>query len=243
MTASMRLPTPTGASERGSQDGLAYTLWRPPSEAWARLVILHGAGSCKESHHDFARTARASGLAVACFDQRGHGESEGELGAGAVDDVASIASLLGGAPLVLRGSSMGGWLALVAGAQLGAAAIVAICPASGEGLLRGLRTGSFDFRADGPSLEALLESSRLSEVVAGYERPVLILHAEGDERVPVEHSLQLEPLLRHPHSRVITLPGGHHRSVQHDPELQSVALRWLRQALAPADAARSVASD
>jgi hypothetical protein len=27
------------------------------------------------------------------------------------------------------------------------------------------------------------------------------------------------------------VPGGHHRSVQHDPELHGVALRWLRRAL------------
>lgn len=28
------------------------------------------------------------------------------------------------------------------------------------------------------------------------------------------------------------MPGGHHRSIQHDPELQGVALRWLERALA-----------
>jgi hypothetical protein len=33
-------------------------------------------------------------------------------------------------------------------------------------------------------------------------------------------------------SRLITLPGGHHRSIQHDPELQAVSLRFLGKALA-----------
>jgi hypothetical protein len=30
---------------------------------------------------------------------------------------------------------------------------------------------------------------------------------------------------------LITVPGGHHRSVQHDAELQGAALRWIERAL------------
>lgn len=227
----MRLLTPAGPSDRGVHDGLAYTLWHPSGEPWARLVILHGAGSCKESHHDFARVAAAAGIAAACFDLRGHGDSEGDLDDRVLGDIGAIAGLLGDTgPLLLRGSSMGGYLSLVAAPALGASAAVAICPASSEMLRRGLRMGSFDFRADRPALEAFLEANLVRDAVAAYEGPVLILHAEGDERVPVEHSLELQELLRHPHSRVITVPGGHHRSVQHDGELQAVALRWLRAA-------------
>jgi hypothetical protein len=32
----------------------------------------------------------------------------------------------------------------------------------------------------------------------------------------------------------VTVPGGHHRSIQHDPEMQALALRFLAQALAAA---------
>jgi pimeloyl-ACP methyl ester carboxylesterase len=63
------------------------------------------------------------------------------------------------------------------------------------------------------------------------EIPLLLLHAEGDEQVPVEHSRELARLVRHPRSRLIALPGGHHRSIQHDPELQAVSLRFIEQAL------------
>src|SRR4051794_41914032 len=90
------------------------------------IVILHGAGSCKESHFDFGRTARDMGLAALAFDQRGHGDSEGRMGADAIDDVVDIAAMLreraaaaGAAepvPLALRGSSMGGYIALVSAA-------------------------------------------------------------------------------------------------------------------------------
>jgi hypothetical protein len=53
-----RLRTAEGLlpAEAGRHDGLAFTFWRPPREpVIGGVVILHGADSCKESHHDFAR--------------------------------------------------------------------------------------------------------------------------------------------------------------------------------------------
>ena len=44
------------------------------------MIILHGAGSRKENHADFARAAPAYGFAALTFDNRGHGETEGDLG-------------------------------------------------------------------------------------------------------------------------------------------------------------------
>jgi uncharacterized protein len=57
------------------------------------------------------------------------------------------------------------------------------------------------------------------------------MHAEGDERVPVAHSRELARRFRDPRSELVVVPGGHHRSVQHDAELQGHALRWLRRVL------------
>jgi hypothetical protein len=50
--------------------------------------------------------------------------------------------------------------------------------------------------------------------------------------VPVQHSRELAERMTARESRLITVPGGHHRSVQHDPELRAVTLRWLERALA-----------
>ncbi len=112
---------------------------------------------------------------------------------------------------------MGGYLAIVAAPLAGARAVVAICPATAEGLRRGLRTEAFGFDADVPALDAVLAEHDPADTLRGLEVPVLLLHAEGDERVPVENSRALAGLLRSPRSRLITVPGGHHRSVQHDP--------------------------
>ncbi|MDQ3849345.1 MAG: alpha/beta hydrolase, partial [Actinomycetota bacterium] len=89
----------------GVHDGLAYALHLPDGAPRGGVVILHGAGSSKESHFDFARRCRAAGLAAISFDMRGHGESTGSLGAGALDDVAAMAGLLPAGPRFLRGSS------------------------------------------------------------------------------------------------------------------------------------------
>src|SRR5215218_10805847 len=109
---------------------LAYALDVPAGATWGGMVILHGAGSRKENHADMAAAAVAAGLAIVRYDMRGHGETGGQLDGRALDDVAAAAALLPpGLPIALRGSSMGGYIALVAAAAAGAAAVIAICPA------------------------------------------------------------------------------------------------------------------
>ena len=61
--------------------------------------------------------------------------------------------------------------------------------------------------------------------------PLLLLHAEGDEQVRIEHSLELAGVTGALRSRLIAVPGGHHRSVQHDQELQAVSLRFISRSL------------
>jgi pimeloyl-ACP methyl ester carboxylesterase len=200
------------------------------------MVILHGASSAKESHFDFARTAVAHDMAAIAFDQRGHGHSEGDLGAGAVDDVLAICALARQrAPrIALRGSSMGGFMAIQAAAADGDVdAVVAICPAPEDFLLRGLRSGRFEFRADRESIEPWLERASLRDATASLapRTALLLLHAQGDEQVPWTISKELHEAAGEP-KRLLLMPGGHHRSIQHDLELQTEALRFVERAVA-----------
>jgi uncharacterized protein len=240
MVSATRTVTPLLPAQTGILDGLAYTVWLPPAPqppARAGIVVLHGADSCKESHHDFARAAVALGLAAICFDQRGHGVSAGRLGAGVLQDVIAIAGQLRlaigdrDAPIALRGSSMGGYLAIVAAGVTGSQAVVAICPASAAGLRRGLDEGRFSFAADEDSVHAFLDGHDLTEAARSLTVPLLLLHAEGDERVPIQHSRELASVVSSPGSRLIAVPGGHHRSIQHDQELQAVSLRFIERSL------------
>jgi pimeloyl-ACP methyl ester carboxylesterase len=89
----------------------------------------------------------------------------------------------------------------------------------------------FRFRADVDAVVSLLGGSDLHAAVERLEVPVLVLHAAGDEQVPVEHSLELIKHIRSEGSRLIVVPGGHHRSVQHDLELQAASVKFVLGAL------------
>ena len=206
------------------------------------MLILHGAGSRKENHADFARMCAAGGWAALAYDQRGHGDATDEMGPAALGDVTRMARFLGevdgvdGRRICARGSSMGGFMAIHAAATSAAiGGVIAICPAGEEHLLRGLREDDLDFRA-GPeargALSAWLAEHDLREAARLMgAKPLILLHARGDERIPSGWSVELHDAKPDP-VKLIVLPGGHHRSVQHDQELQSVALSWMDGRLA-----------
>src|SRR4051794_13766676 len=154
----MRHPTPAPPEALDTVDGLAYALFLPEGEPRGSVVVVHGAGSRKENHFDFCRAARAAGFAALTYDQRGHGDSSGPLDERVLDDVETVRGVLPDGPLALRGSSMGGYVSLLAARPLGASAVIAICPAGAEHLIRGLRSGDWEWHADVPSLERFLES-------------------------------------------------------------------------------------
>jgi fermentation-respiration switch protein FrsA (DUF1100 family) len=234
--------TVSGPSDTGDHAGRPYTLWLPESAPpWPAMVILHGAGSRKENHGDFGRACAASGWAALGFDQRGHGASQDGMSPAALGDVGKMARFLTGVDGVdatrvcVRGSSMGGFMAIQAAATMEQiSGAIAICPAGADHLLRGLRGGTLEMRLDpdaSRALEAWLAEHDLRQAVELMgSKPLLLIHARGDAQIPSDWSEQLYARAGEPR-KLILLPGGHHRSAQHDPELQGVALRWLERNL------------
>ena len=55
------------------------------------------------------------------------------------------------------------------------------------------------------------------------------MHARGDEQVPYTVSEELHEAAHEP-KRLLILPGGHHRSLQHDLELQAMSRKFIRDA-------------
>lgn len=203
----------------------------------AGIVICHGAGSAKESHFDYARNAVAHGFAAIAFDARGHGRSEGLFGATAFDDVLAICDLMRGHTphVAVRGSSLGGFCAIHAAARAEppVTAVVAICPAREDLLLRGLRSGRLsDFRADLDGAELWLRSLDSDAAAASLagRTALLLMHARGDEQVPWTSSQELFDAAGAP-KKLLIVPGGHHRSLQHDGEMQAESLRFVERAV------------
>ena len=69
-------------------------------------------------------------------------------------------------------------------------------------------------------------------------KPLLLVHARGDEVVPYTFSEELYELAEEP-KRLLLMEGGHHRSVQHDAEIQADTLLWLERAMQPGQASWS----
>jgi uncharacterized protein len=233
----MRTPLPTPEPpELGERDGLAYALFLPEGEPSAGIVICHGAGSAKESHFDFGRAVRGAGMAALAFDARGHGRSSGEFGPSAFADVIQMVELMREHTphVALRGSSMGGFQALHAAAIADppVVAVVAICPAPEDMLVRGVRADRFEARMDRASVEPWLQTLDIRKAVASLagKTAVMFMHAQGDEQVPYTVSEELFVVAGEP-KRLLIVPGGHHRSLQHDGEMQAETIRFVERAL------------
>jgi uncharacterized protein len=243
-------------SETGAFEGIAYHLWLPADQGpRPAVVVLHGAGSLKENHADFARVAVGQGFVALTFDNRGHGETEGDLGPRSIAEIGRLVRFLSERPevdeeqIALRGSSMGGLLAIHVGAVTPrAAGVIAICPASERMLLDDVRrvaegepprpdSALASMRIDARGLAAWLEEHDVRQAVELLgEKPLMLIHARDDEVIPYNFSDELYEHAVDP-KRLLLLAGGDHRSAQHDTEVQGESLRWIALKMRQAKAA------
>jgi pimeloyl-ACP methyl ester carboxylesterase len=206
-----------------SADGLrlAGLLSPPPRPGAPGVAVVHGYTSRKENHLQFMAACAGAGMDSLALDVRGHGDSDGPLGPGALDDVLAALDALGAAgcgPLGVRGSSMGGFLALhAAGRHPAVRAVVAICPA------RPWRLGAV-IGQDWPTAMPLEPAVTRQGVARAY------YHAVGDTSVPWTHSARLADLSPQPVERLFVL-GGTHRSMQADPAVHARAVDFLARHL------------
>jgi len=226
---------------------LVGELYLPAGDGpWPGLALCHGLASRKERHADFAAFAASRGFAALAYDARGHGESEGKLDGRPLEDVSAVLDYLAARPevdagrLAVRGSSLGGNLAIHATAELPAVrACVAICPAPEELLLAELRRvaaeglDSLDLRLDALDFANYLRGHNLSRAVALIApRPLLLVHCLGDEVVPAAGTSELFKAAGEP-KELWLLPGGSHTSAQHDPAIHERVVAWLDRQLTP----------
>jgi len=211
---------PVNPTQMTLPQGIAANLWPAPAGT-PGVVIVHGHGSRKENHVDFAEHVSRRNMAALALDLRGHGESAGELDEHCLDDVLSAVDTLaqrGHAPVGLRGSSLGGFLALHAGARSALVkAVVAICPAQGPMLARRLKS-------DWPRTLDTHAAVRAPGVARAY------WHAIDDDTVPWGGTRRLAELSPQPMRLRIAMRGGH-RTLQHDPQVLDESADFLAEHL------------
>ena len=180
--------------------------------------------------------ARAQGHGFLAFDYSGHGVSGGAFEDGTIsawrdDALAAIEGLTSG-PLVLVGSSMGGWMALLAALALKArvAAMVLIAPApdftqklmwpefspaqQAEILEQGRTLRPSDYGDPYPITRALIEDGQqwaLLDAPITLTCPIRILQGMQDPDVPWQHAFKLVEALESEDLVFSLIKDGDHR--------------------------------
>ena len=170
------------------------------------------------------------------FDYSGHGASDGAfedgtIGAWSADALTAIDALSEG-PLVLVGSSMGGWIALLTAlarparvvALVGIAAApdftetlmwAAMAPTERATLLRdGVLRAPSQYGEPYAITRALIEDGRAHLLLGGpiaLDCPIRLLHGQRDPDVPWETALRIAERVRGEDVRITLVKDGDHR--------------------------------
>lgn len=212
------------------------------------VFVLHGLGSRKERHLDLCLRLAGAGFVACAIDAVGHGDRATpearrrladinapeflpaftETVTGTVQDVAAAATYFGATAYGLVGHSMGGFIGLhTALADPRVTGLVCI-------------SGAIDLSvADDPNFpEEAREKVRAIDPVhhanGFWPRPVLILHGDADEMVPVQGARRLHAALQPLYAkrpdilRLEEYPGVGHELL---PEMSAEAVEWARRYL------------
>ncbi len=225
------------------------------SEFPAAAILCHGMESNKESDKLVAlgQALAAKGILALRFDFACAGESSGKFEeityGGEVGDLKAAFSLMRRyrvQKIAILGSSMGGSVALLfAAKEKNVAALVTIAaPVHPEKITAKLLTQeevqhwrqlgfvTYHERRINASFLDDLQKINIPEAAKKITCPVLVIHGDGDETVPVEEAYELYTHLTDP-KRICILPGGDHRlsSPSHLKEALEESIAWMTQYL------------
>jgi len=224
-----------GRLDRGDGIELAWSLQRGHAPT---VVFLPGFRSDMAGDKATAIAAFCADRGQAClrFDYSGHGASggrfeEGSIGQWSRDALMAIDSLSEG-PLILVGSSMGGWIALLTTlarreritALIGIAAAPdftealmwqALLPVQRDALMRdGILHVPSQYGEPTPITRALIEDGRnhlLMDRPIAIDCAVRLLHGQQDPDVPWETALRIAERVTSQDVQVILVKDGDHR--------------------------------
>lgn len=212
------------------------------------VFALHGLTSRKERHLDLCLRLAEAGFRACSFDARSHGERRDEDSSvlsgnrqdpaflqafartviGTVQDIVGLASYFGASHYAIVGHSMGGFIAMqTAIYDARASAVVNI-----SGSLSVGNSTSPDMPPDYTEMAARADvAARTNELVP---RPILLLHGELDETVPIAGAYRLYNALKATYgavsenARLIVYPEYGH---DFQPAMAQDAVDWLKEVL------------
>jgi pimeloyl-ACP methyl ester carboxylesterase len=233
----------TFALNRLIRAGKPFLAYRASTGTGPQTVWLGGLRSDMEGGKAtaFHQQAAMRGEAFLRFDYRGHGLSEGRFEEATIsdwlEDTLAMLDMQTKGDLILIGSSLGGWLAMLAtlARPERVKGLLLIAPAPDftqtlmwdqfaqtvrdEILQNGYWMRPSDHEAPYPITRALIEDGRshllLGKPVA-ISCPVTIVQGQGDDAVPWEHSLQIARDIATSDVRLVLIKDADHRLSRDD---------------------------
>jgi fermentation-respiration switch protein FrsA (DUF1100 family) len=219
------------------------------------LCVCHGIPAAQYDPSDLrynkmAESFSKAGFTTAIFNFRGAGRSGGNLDlVGWMDDLKTVIGYMTASEWVdetriaVLGSSAGGAVAACVAAEDKRVAYLALMasPADFDGLVDPDKAGPFVKYLRGIGLIRDTDFPKdLQEWATGFARvspikamdriaprPVLILHGDNDDTVPMEHAQRLFDSARQPKELMI-VPGAGHR-LRLDENALNAARTWLKR--------------
>ncbi|MBQ3705165.1 MAG: alpha/beta fold hydrolase [Clostridia bacterium] len=221
------------------------------------VIVIHGfTGHMEEAHiRAAARTMNQVGCAALRVDMYGHGHSDGEFKnhtlfkwmTNALTIIDYARSLDWVSDLYLCGHSQGGMMVMLAAAMKHEVirGLIPMSPAwmIPEGARKGFLLGqSFDpdhipetiSGFGGMELKGnyvrVAQTVRVEEAIDRYDGPVLIIHGDEDEAVPVRYGI--EASRRYRNAELVLIPGDDHCYTRHLDQVTEALRVWMTARLA-----------
>ena len=217
------------------------------------VVVIHGfTGHIEETHIvAVSKGINAAGFATLRADMYGHGQSDGSFrnhtlfkwmtNALTVIDYARGLDFV--TDIYLCGHSQGGLLVMLAAAMkhdvikglipLSPACMIPEIARSGE--LLGLRfdpnhipevLNSWDGRELDGNYARVAQTIRVEDAIERYRGPVLIVHGDADEAVPVQYGIRAAEA--YANGRLVLISGDDHCYNRHLDQVVDAVMDWLK---------------
>ncbi len=226
---------------------IAIELVEPQAPVHATVFVLHGIRDRRDSMRSVGAALAARGARAVLVDLRGHGRSTGDVLSYGVFDKADLGSvtdelarrgLVTGA-LGVYGYSYGAATAIQwAGSDSRVRAVVAVAPFVSlrrivpEYTPLPLPKSFVDSCVDEAGVEGGFDPDAASPLraITQTTAPVLLLHGDADERIPIAQSRELSAA---GHAELVVVSGATHESIGGATELRDRAIPWLVAKLDP----------
>ena len=216
------------------------------------VLVIHGFTGHMEEEHivSVAKAINECGYATLRVEMYGHGQSDGEFrkhtlykwltNALTVIDYARNLDFATG--LFLCGHSQGGLLVMLAAAMKRdiVKGLIALSPAcmipeiARQGELLGLQfdpdripdtLDAWDGRKLDGNYARVAQTIHVEEAIARYDGPVLIVHGDEDEAVPVQYGIDAAKAYRN--AELVLIPGDDHCYNRHLDQVVDAVKAWL----------------